>query len=738
MHIPFNDARWIWSNDDGDLRYAVRRFRGGFTLDSEQSIRVFVCADSRYLLYLNGRLIGRGPARSDVRHTMYDTYDAHLPAGEHLFAAVVVEYSGDSAPVAEMHERGAFLLEAVDQHGSVLTETGTEKFGWKVQIDTAIRPVPADLGHQTYYACGAAEFVDGSKIPYRWEHADFDDTDWEPVKSTFDAYLYGRPSDMADPGGRWRLVERDIPMPYEARCEYKNSPDFPLTVAANTTFDVILDAGHYSNGYPKIRTLDGSEAEITFTYSESLWKNGEKGDRGFVVGGDVIGFSDRYISGGREEAYAPMHWRAFRFVKLTIKTAETPLTVTAMYFIMTGYPWERASEFSVLPHQAQLQEVMDVDFRTLQRCTYETFMDCPYYEQLQYVGDTRLQALLGYVTTGDTALALRAVRLFDWSRIPEGLTQSRYPSKIEQVIPPFSLLWVLMVEDLWRYAPDETDTIGTVLSGCRGILEWFGKHLNPEGVLSGHMPWWHFVDWAEEWNANGGVPSAAAAGVPCSIISLQYLAALQAYVRMHEGLGDTRESEFWQAEADMLADAIAVNFWDPVKKLFMDGPDPQYGYSQHAQAWGILTDLVPKDAISSVVDSLNNDNSLIKTTFYHTFYVVEALAKVGRIENLWSHWLKPWRDALDLGFTTWPEKPNPTRSDCHAWSAWPTYAFLTHVLGAKPGEPGSGDYVVEPNKVDQWPEVAGTVVTPNGLLRVQISWTNSIEPEIKTFLDGDN
>ncbi|WP_372490084.1 hypothetical protein [Chitinophaga sedimenti] len=30
-------------------------------------------------------------------------------------------------------------------------------------------------------------------------------------------------------------------------------------------------------------------------------------------------------------------------------------------------------------------------WRTSRLCAYETYMDCPYYEQLQYIGDTRIR-----------------------------------------------------------------------------------------------------------------------------------------------------------------------------------------------------------------------------------------------------------------------------------------------------------------------------------------------------------
>ena len=61
-------------------------------------------------------------------------------------------------------------------------------------------------------------------------------------------------------------------------------------------------------------------------------------------------------------------------------------------------------------------------------------MDTPYWERLQYVGDTRLQALISYVVGGDDRLARQAIDAIDDSRVPDGITQSRYPSALPQMI----------------------------------------------------------------------------------------------------------------------------------------------------------------------------------------------------------------------------------------------------------------------------------------------------------------
>ena len=120
-------------------------------------------------------------------------------------------------------------------------------------------------------------------------------------------------------------------------------------------------------------------------------------------------------------------------------------------------------------------------------------MDTPYWEQLQYVGDTRIQALISYAVTGDDRLAKQAIQNFDDSRIPEGLTQSRYPTSQPQIIPTFSLLWIGMLHDYWMYRPDPSP-VKAALPGTRTVLTWFSQYEQPDGLLR-KLPWWSFIDW---------------------------------------------------------------------------------------------------------------------------------------------------------------------------------------------------------------------------------------------------
>src|SRR5690606_28816680 len=108
-----------------------------------------------------------------------------------------------------------------------------------------------------------------------------------------------------------------------------------------------------------------------------------------------------------------------------------PLVIERLSSEFTGYPFEENAAFE--SDDPVLSRIWETGWRTARLCAGETYYDCPYYEQLQYVGDTRIQALISLYVSGDDRLMRKAIRVFDDSRFSEGLTSSRYPTNTLQV-----------------------------------------------------------------------------------------------------------------------------------------------------------------------------------------------------------------------------------------------------------------------------------------------------------------
>ena len=132
----------------------------------------------------------------------------------------------------------------------------------------------------------------------------------------------------------------------------------------------------------------------------------------------------------------------------------------------------------------------------------------------------------------------------------------------------------------------------------------------------------------------------------------------------------------------------------------------------------ILTDAIPVEQQADVLQKVLDDPGLVQATFYYRFYLFRALEHVGWGDRVVSQ-MDPWRDMIDMGLTTFAEKPEPTRSDCHAWSACPVYEFLATVCGIKPASPGFRTVLIEPHP-GYLREFRGTAVHPHGRIRVDL------------------
>ncbi|MEI8139771.1 MAG: hypothetical protein WCI03_07880 [bacterium] len=159
------------------------------------------------------------------------------------------------------------------------------------------------------------------------------------------------------------------------------------------------------------------------------------------------------------------------------------------------YPLKQRASFN--GDDPDCRKILDIVWRTARLCAHEHYYDCPYYEQLQYVGDTRIQALVSYSAAGDGRLGRQAILQYDWSRLHEGITQSRYPSTWTQFIPGFSLYWVMMVRYYYDYFGD-LELVKEVMPGIKTVLDWFERKRLENGLID-HLPYWNFTDWLTEW-----------------------------------------------------------------------------------------------------------------------------------------------------------------------------------------------------------------------------------------------
>jgi hypothetical protein len=723
-------AKWIRPAGAPPKGFGVYHLRKAFDVAAKPNrFVIHVTADNRYELFVNGVRAVAGPARGDLDHWRFETADIAplLREGKNLVAAVVWNFAGD-APMAQFtHETGFLLQGDTGAEAAVNTDNS-----WKATRNDSVTPLPIDrasIFHE-YYVGGVGEQVSAAQYPWGWQRPEFDDGAWTGTDEVGPA----APRGIRDSPSRWFLVPRTIPHMDEhperfarvARAEGPAPPPAFLagsarwTIPANTKATILVDRGHLTTAYPEVLTSGGSGARVSLTYAEALravrpdGRKGDKGNRNAIEGKAIAGVRDRFLpDGGPGRLFRPLWWRTFRYVEVAVETAAEPLTIEDLRAEFSAYPFEAKGRFE--SSDPALAKIWEVGWRTARLCAHETYMDTPYWEQLQYVGDTRIQALLSMYVGGDDRLVRNAIELFDESRIVDGLTQSRYPTMLPQIIPPFSLFWIGMLHDLHAWGGD-TAFSRRYLGGAAGVLDWFEARVAPSGLL-GRLEWWNFVDWVEGHGFEDGEPPYDDGG-QSAILSLQYVLALREAADLEQASGNGDTAGRYRARADRVATAVKAAAWDSSRQLFADTPSKKT-YSQHVNVLAVLAGLLPAGEERALMRRVLDEPTLTQATYYFQFYVFRALVRAGLGDEYLAR-LRPWRDMLALGLTTWAEMPEPTRSDSHAWTAHPNYDLLTTVAGVTPAAPGFATVKIAPH-MGALATLSADVATPRGLVQVRYS-----------------
>ncbi|MCC6724680.1 MAG: alpha-L-rhamnosidase N-terminal domain-containing protein [Saprospiraceae bacterium] len=728
----FWKARWVVCPGESTRQYGVYHFRKNFELKTvPSSFVVHVSADNRYRLFVNGQPVSSGPARSDLGHWNFETVDIakQLKPGKNSLAAIVWN-AAEHAPFAQISYQTGFILQGNTEAEDLVNTDKT----WRVLRNEAYRPLPVDRGKlQAYHVTGDGDDVDASRYPWGWEQPDFDDSKWKEAQPLWFA---GKPRGLGS-DGNWMLVPRSIPIFDEEKIsigkvvreqsETKNgmeasSLSVKMFFPPKTKTSILIDQGILVNAFPVLTTTGGKGAKITLTYAEALFdEKRNKGNRNEWQGKQIMGIQDRFSpDGGKERTFRPLWFRTWRWLQIEVETGDEELTINDLHGMSYGYPLVAKADFK--SSDPSHEKIWEVGWRTAQRCAGETYFDCPYYEQLSYVGDTRIQALISLYVSGDDRLVRKSIEDFDNSRIPDGLTQSRYPCNDMQIIPTYSMFWVSMVHDYWMLRND-TAFVRRFLPGIASVLAWEESHLASSGIMGG-TEWWNFVDWAWPWSDEeriGGVPPGVAKG-GSSILSLQFAYTLRQAADIFEFYGKLSEADHFSALADQVIKATYRQCWDTGRNMLADTPAKKT-FSQHANILAVLTDALPMEDQPELLNKVIGDKSITQTTLYFRFYLLEALKKhdMGKEFNTQ---LDDWRTMLSMGLTTFAEEPEPTRSDCHAWSAAPNYQFLSTVLGINPGSPGFETVRIAPVfRGLQFAE--GKMPHPKGEISVRLEWTRS-------------
>ncbi|KAJ5368297.1 uncharacterized protein N7496_008057 [Penicillium cataractarum] len=713
-------ANWIWIPnwvDSSSLNTAGRivNFVRHITLPSSPTqAKLHFSADTRYKLFVNGVRVAVGPTRSSPLIWYYDSLDIapYLKPGENEIRFAVLRYFASS--------RGAMAFERTALPGLTIVghvEAGAETIdlgscqGWRAFPDESVQ-FPTGLVDDVFL------HISERIAP----------TDPVPEITPVPYGIRTLNGDIAP----WALHPRPIPTPESTpaivntirSCQSSFSADdwtafhlggHPLVLPQGSSHILEIQADCHSTAFIRWTfkaASKPSEIKLKVTYSEGYELEPRsypffrsKADRLDAEGGHIIGPYDEVALkvSDKETSYEPFWFRTFRVMRLEITVGEEPIELKSFEATQVNYPmavkasWKEAGD-------VHSEDIWDVSIRTMRNCMFDGYSDCPFYEQLQYSGDTRSVGLFHYLLSGDDRLMRQAITNFAASVTPCGLTQSRFPSHAPQIIAGFSLYWVLQICDHFMFFGDKSFARSFV-PRIDGVFEFFDSHIDDLGLVSG-LPEeiWQYVDWVTTWGATDehpdkGVPTSGRKSNRHAYFSMLYAYVLRKGAELIRHVGRPGNAEEYENRASRLLEAIRKNCYDG--EFFTDSTvdvADDLSYSQHCQVFAVLSGAATPDQHERILTESFTNPRFSKCSYMMRFYAFRALAEAGGqiYDKFWTSMWAPWRQMLANNLSTWEEDDVRQRSDCHAWGSVPIYEYCTELAGISPVAPGSSKIRFKP------------------------------------------
>lgn len=756
---PIDWATWMWfpGCDTRTLPDSKPRsfcFKNTFESDGS-TLRFDITADERFVLFLDGKIIARGPDRAaTIENWLYHSYEVtNLTPGSHTFEAICWTH-GSKAPLEQLSFRGGMIFKAEAPYEAAL-DSGAPTIDypcpWRVGELTHTQLC---LNNRACWGCGHSVDSTGTGLVYErpteWVKPIFAHTHAGSDKSViyggrtdgwmlFPTQLKNQTENHIIPGkvvlAFNRYSKKGEPYPavsdapeYEAAFNALLHEGQPLTLPPQTELTVLWDLEKYQAGYPYLKTQQGKGACIAWNWAEGLYnEKGAKLNRNEFAGRHITEEFDYFRPDGRANAeFSTQWWRCGRWCELKFKTAEEPLTLSELALDESRYPLERESTF--VCDDASFQPIQEICTRVMQQCAHETLFDGPYYEQQMYPGDTRVQLLTLSALAQDDRMIRRAIEIFDFGQRDDGMVPMNWPTRGLQESATYTQCWLLMFRDYVRYH-DNQDWLKARLPSVRKAISAFEMFENEEGLLQ-NLPGWNFMDWVPRWtrNQSGTAPSSFPNDPPSALINLFYLLNLQGCAEVERALGHELMAQAFESKIPNLKARIYAHFWDEKRGMLADN-FAHDEFSEHAQSLAALTGVLEgEQAQKAFQNALEDpDPDFSRCTVYFSYYLFEACFKLNR-SDVFLKKLDLWRGYLAAGLSTTMECPEEngliSRSDCHAWGSHPLYWMQAGLAGIQPAAAFFQKVRIAPQPGSlKWIQCAAP--HPKGFIKLNVAFNGS-------------
>ena len=493
---------------------------------TEPSVLRLSAADF-YKVYLNGTLLGVGPARTAEGYARVDEYS--LPAGKAVLTAEVAGYRCRS--LATAFQDSFFIAEIVTQ-GVAVYYTGrdfdcyrntrrvqkVERYSVQRHFGEVYR-----LGEETLPPVTVSPApVEWTFIPRRVPFADLS------VQQLNRYTVRGRFAPAPQPAGRINAysfaVDREVEWGYFPEEEIKAFPfrwveaqqltptegggTLPVTLVEGEW--LMLDFGRVEVGFLRLAATAHADTELVLAFAEHC---PEAVFRLSTMNAQTV--VQYTLPAGMEteqETFEP-----YSFGKAALFVKKGSLTLRSFGF----RSYARSLE-GLIPRSFKdpaLQGIYEAAVRTFAHNAVDLFTDCPSRERAGWLCDSYFTARAEHFLYGESPIEEAFLENFvlykNKGEFPQGVLPMVYPSDGHGVqkygcfkfIPQWDLWYVLEVCEYLTLRKPEADR-EVFRPSVMGILNFFKQYENEYG-LPERLPSWNFVEWskANDWTWDVNYPT---------------------------------------------------------------------------------------------------------------------------------------------------------------------------------------------------------------------------------------
>lgn len=697
-------AVWIGSAHPFDLHEAYLCFRSPANWHLERQpdqAELFITADSRYKLWVNGQFVARGPARSYPETQWVDRLDVtpYLQAGFNTLAVQV--YQPGYSHFAYVHRGTAGLLAHLVCDGQSVLTTNVS---WLTRRDPSFAAL---VPRVSIYGSGVEDRDLNLADNWTEPHPLYDDSTWAaarlvapvggypwtglhlrslPLLTEREAPLAlietrHLPASLPLPPSDLHLALREgwlaaIPQPTPTQ----DSGWFRIDLNSGESFYWLFDLGRdfTGQGWVEIEGAGGQE-QLVISYAEKI-RDGQ------LVLSDPqtycrVRLTDHFrLRPGSQEAET-FALRGGRYLLFQLVGPTGPDFRLRFHARVAEYPLEITRPLII--SDSLLTEIITMCETTFHACLQDGFVDSTWRESSQWIGDALPQSLIMAAMSDDVRPLRQVIKMAAQGAYPDGVLPSVLPGEVHAyAIVDYNFMWVELLH-LYQKLTGDNEFVADMWPTLVKMLDRFHQDLNPNGLLMSQPGRRLFLDWAP-----------LARNEPSAVYNLHYILALQQAVHLAQTFHlTTDEAAIWQTRLSALQAASRAAFWEQ-ERWYDDVA--RSTFSQLAAALAILTQTSPPDEHPALLEaiaarSLDLDDEpmpermVLASPFMH-HYLFEALRQDGRSDQVIEIIRRRWGRWVQAGYPTTWENWNvdfPDGSQCHAFSAHPRYhlAEIARELG---------------------------------------------------------